>query len=100
MTRSIALLLSFPLSRDRVFAGAARRSDASPARWWRVWREFWRLWRRRVSEREQILRFDQRELRDAGLTSGDVYRELATPFWKTSGSSSPDGHGIHTSFRR
>jgi uncharacterized protein YjiS (DUF1127 family) len=42
------------------------------------------LWRRRAAEREQIARFSERELRDAGLTAGDVYRELATPFWKTS----------------
>jgi uncharacterized protein YjiS (DUF1127 family) len=44
--------------------------------------EVWRLWRRRVAEREQIARFTDRDLRDAGLTRGDVYRELAVPFWQ------------------
>ena len=42
-----------------------------------------RQWRRRVREREALARLSQRELADFGATTADVYRELATPFWRS-----------------
>jgi uncharacterized protein YjiS (DUF1127 family) len=41
-----------------------------------------RLWRRRVHERQVLASLSDRELADFGATSADVYRELATPFWR------------------
>jgi uncharacterized protein YjiS (DUF1127 family) len=41
-----------------------------------------RLWRRRVRERQALAQLTQRELADFGATTADVYRELATPFWR------------------
>ena len=37
----------------------------------------WRLWRRRAADRNETARFDERELRDIGVTRGDLYREFA-----------------------
>jgi uncharacterized protein YjiS (DUF1127 family) len=41
-----------------------------------------RLWRRRIRERRALADLNQRELADFGATTADVYRELATPFWR------------------
>ena len=41
-----------------------------------------RLWRRRARERQALAQLTQRELADFGATTADVYRELATPFWR------------------
>ena len=41
-----------------------------------------RLWRRRVRERQMLANLTDRELADFGATTADVYRELATPFWR------------------
>ena len=41
-----------------------------------------RLWRRRVHERQVLASLSDRELADFGATTADVYRELATPFWR------------------
>jgi uncharacterized protein YjiS (DUF1127 family) len=41
-----------------------------------------RLWRRRVHERRVLANLSDRELADFGATTADVYRELATPFWR------------------
>ena len=41
-----------------------------------------RQWRRRISERAALARLTERELADFGASSADVYRELATPFWR------------------
>jgi uncharacterized protein YjiS (DUF1127 family) len=41
-----------------------------------------RLWRRRIHERAALARLTERELADFGATSADVYRVLATPFWR------------------
>jgi uncharacterized protein YjiS (DUF1127 family) len=41
-----------------------------------------RLWRRRIRERRALANLTQRELADFGATTADVYRELATPFWR------------------
>jgi uncharacterized protein YjiS (DUF1127 family) len=40
------------------------------------------LWRHRVHERQVLASLSDRELADFGATSADVYRELATPFWR------------------
>jgi uncharacterized protein YjiS (DUF1127 family) len=40
------------------------------------------LWRRRINERAALARLTDRELADFGASSADVYRELATPFWR------------------
>ena len=41
-----------------------------------------RLWRRRIRERHALASLTDRELADFGATTADVYRELATPFWR------------------
>ena len=41
-----------------------------------------RLWRQRVRERQMLANLTDRELADFGATTADVYRELATPFWR------------------
>jgi uncharacterized protein YjiS (DUF1127 family) len=41
-----------------------------------------RLWRRRIRERRALANLTQRELADFGATTADVYREVATPFWR------------------
>ncbi len=41
-----------------------------------------RLWRNRIRERRVLANLTQQELADFGATSADVYRELATPFWR------------------
>jgi uncharacterized protein YjiS (DUF1127 family) len=45
------------------------------------WVSLFRLWRRRIHEREALARLTERELADFGASSADVYRELSTPFW-------------------
>ncbi len=46
-------------------------------------RRLWRQWRQRSFERRQAARFSDRELRDVGLTRGDIYREFSRPFWRS-----------------
>jgi len=41
-----------------------------------------REWRRRSRERHQLARFDDRMLRDIGLTRVDAYHEINKPFWR------------------
>ena len=41
-----------------------------------------RLWCQRATERGLAARFSDRDLWDVGLTRGDLYRELAHPFWR------------------
>jgi uncharacterized protein YjiS (DUF1127 family) len=49
-------------------------------------RPFWRAtlerWQARLREREQMLRLDERELRDAGLTAYDVAIEARKLPWR------------------
>lgn len=40
------------------------------------------LWRRRIRERRVLAQLTERELADFGASTADVYRELATPFWR------------------
>jgi uncharacterized protein YjiS (DUF1127 family) len=42
-----------------------------------------REWRRRSRDRAELARFDERMLRDIGITRGDVCRELNKPFWRS-----------------
>ncbi|RED29707.1 uncharacterized protein YjiS (DUF1127 family) [Rhodopseudomonas thermotolerans] len=40
------------------------------------------LWRRRRSGRTDLAGFSARELRDLGLSRGDMIHETAKPFWR------------------
>ena len=40
------------------------------------------LWRRRSRERAQLARFDNRGLRDIGLTPAEAAYEINKPFWR------------------
>lgn len=49
------------------------------------WRRFIALlacWRARMTERRLLAAFDERRLKDIGLTRLDVSRECAKPFWR------------------
>jgi uncharacterized protein YjiS (DUF1127 family) len=41
-----------------------------------------REWRRRGRDRHQLAQFDERMLRDIGLTRGDACHEINKPFWR------------------
>jgi uncharacterized protein YjiS (DUF1127 family) len=40
------------------------------------------LWLRRLRERAELARFEERDLRDLGLTRADADYELRKPFWR------------------
>ena len=40
------------------------------------------LWLRRLRERAELARFDERDLRDLGLTRADADYEVGKPFWR------------------
>ena len=40
------------------------------------------LWLRRLRERAELARLEERNLRDLGLTRADAAYELAKPFWR------------------
>ena len=40
------------------------------------------LWRRRMRERAELAHWDDRDMRDAGVTRATVQYELAKPFWR------------------
>jgi uncharacterized protein YjiS (DUF1127 family) len=40
------------------------------------------LWLRRLRERAELARLEERDLRDLGLTRADAAYELAKPFWR------------------
>lgn len=42
----------------------------------------WHLWRRRASDMRRARQFSDRDLRDLGLTRGDLFREFARPLWQ------------------
>ena len=42
-----------------------------------------REWRRRSRDRAELARFDERMLRDIGISPGDVWREINKPFWRS-----------------
>jgi uncharacterized protein YjiS (DUF1127 family) len=41
-----------------------------------------RLWRRRSHQRRALARLGEYELHDMGLSTSDVFGELAKPFWR------------------
>jgi uncharacterized protein YjiS (DUF1127 family) len=41
-----------------------------------------RLWRHRARDRALLAAFDDRMLRDIGVTRADVTREIDKPFWR------------------
>jgi uncharacterized protein YjiS (DUF1127 family) len=41
-----------------------------------------RLWRSRIRERRTLVSFDDRDLRDLGMSRWDAERELSKPFWR------------------
>jgi len=41
-----------------------------------------RLWRRRIRDREALLRFTHRDMRDMGITPADISWEVSQPFWR------------------
>jgi uncharacterized protein YjiS (DUF1127 family) len=41
-----------------------------------------RLWRRRMRERSELARWEDRDMRDAGISRASVQFELAKPFWR------------------
>jgi uncharacterized protein YjiS (DUF1127 family) len=45
--------------------------------------QLWRLWRAQAQARHFVAQLGDRELRDAGLTRGDIWREQCRPFWRT-----------------
>ena len=41
-----------------------------------------REWRRRSRDRAELARFDDRMLRDIGVTRTEIWREISKPFWR------------------
>ena len=41
-----------------------------------------RLWRRRLRERRAMEFFNDRDLRDIGVSQWEIDREIAKPFWR------------------
>jgi uncharacterized protein YjiS (DUF1127 family) len=58
--------------------GINRIAALSAPRMIRLWREFWTSWERRRGRR-QLVEMSERELRDIGLVSADVWAELQKP---------------------
>lgn len=40
------------------------------------------LWARRIEERDALARFGWREMKDIAISSSDIQREIAKPFWR------------------
>ncbi len=40
------------------------------------------LWQARIDERRELARFDERMLKDAGISRADVLHEASKPFWR------------------
>jgi uncharacterized protein YjiS (DUF1127 family) len=41
-----------------------------------------RQWLKRIHERHELVRLDDRMLRDIGVTPSEVAREMGKPFWR------------------
>jgi len=41
-----------------------------------------KLWRRRMRERAELARWEDRDMRDAGVSRSAVQLEMAKPFWR------------------
>jgi uncharacterized protein YjiS (DUF1127 family) len=42
----------------------------------------WRVWRQRAEQRRQLLRLDDRMLRDIGVSREMAEKEASKPFWR------------------
>jgi uncharacterized protein YjiS (DUF1127 family) len=42
-----------------------------------------RLWLRHAHEQRELALLGERELRDMGVSSADIWREIRQPFWRT-----------------
>ncbi len=66
------------------------RSHHGGSLWGGSHRHFWathvlaslKQWRRRVYERRLLAQFSDRDRLDLALTSADIRREIAKPFWR------------------
>jgi uncharacterized protein YjiS (DUF1127 family) len=41
-----------------------------------------KVWRRRMRERAELARWDERDMHDAGVSRATVQVEMAKPFWR------------------
>lgn len=41
-----------------------------------------RTWRERYTQRSELTQWSERDIRDAGLSRGDVLYEASKPFWR------------------
>lgn len=39
-------------------------------------------WQQRASDRKRLAEMDERQLKDMGLSRGDISREVEKPFWR------------------
>ena len=53
-----------------------------PLAWARRIRPLLALWRTRIQDRQQLMQFDNRDLRDIGVSRWDVQREMQKHFWQ------------------
>lgn len=67
---SHSLSLSFPYRTTRWRIGLARISEVLS------------VWQRRMRERAELSRWQERDMRDAGLSRHQVEYEIAKPFWR------------------
>lgn len=76
-------MISIPLHRSHEAAGTQRREAlealGDAAHWVRA---TLREWRRRIRERDQLARFDERMLCDIGLSRADAEILINKPFWR------------------
>jgi len=79
MRTAIAFLNSPAVART---LGASRRMGARAATWLKASMQAWAHTRRHHREVAQLQSFDERMLRDVGLTRADVQWAAATPFWR------------------
>lgn len=40
------------------------------------------IWRERIRQRHELTQWTERDIRDAGLSRGDVLYEASKPFWR------------------
>jgi len=74
------------MSNPGVYAGVvaprARRSRSRSARVLQAAIDLACAWRQRAIERRELAQLGDREIRDLGLSRGDVLTELHKPFWR------------------
>jgi len=70
---------SYPVGLFRAFEAAVAPVDSALARVV----DGLLTWRQRASDRRALAELDEHLLRDIGVTSADVYREVSKPFWRS-----------------